>query len=545
MAAGGRSVARALACALAAASAAAVAGPSFTADFSQTAAPLNMPLLDCVGSGHGSLALRADYREHLARVQRDIGFKHVRGHGLLHDDMSALLGGRASLANLFSVVDFYLSVGLRPFFEVSYMPQALAADPDALIMHYRACVSAFAADKAQAWAAFVAEVFAGLEARYGADEVRTWSIECWNEPAGPGFLPRPNMTRLAAYFELYEVTARAVASVDPLLRVGGPATQNLLWIPDLLNFTDAGRRVPQRFVSTHYYPTEMGAAEITRTSWEDNITAAADVAEAAGLPLVVTEFSAGLANGAYDAPFAAAFVVHAAAAFLGARNVPTLSWWTFSDVFEETGFMSQTWVNTYGLQTKYGVPKPAYRAFEMLAALPSTGVFVDADAGGAPRRPRSGPAARCTATVGTVDVVTAVDASLGTTVVLHALVTNFNANVENATDPTTGLPIATASGVTIKFSGLPAHAVLPTAASLSLIDSKHAWARPAFVANGSPMYPTPAQIAAEQEASLVVPVPIALLDHGGGQVSFTLPDLEPYAVARVLVTIAVPPPRPL
>ena len=261
---------------------AAAAGPSFTADFSQTAA-LNFPLLDCVGSGHGSLALRADYREHLARVQRDIGFKHVRGHGLLHDDMSALLGGRASLANLFSVVDFYLSVGLRPFFEVSYMPQALAADPDALIMHYRACVSAFAADKAQAWAAFVAEVFAGLEARYGADEVRTWSIECWNEPAGSGFKPRPNTTRPAAYFELYEVTARAVASVDPLLRVGGPATQSLLWIPDLLNFTDAGRRVPQSFVSTHYYPTEMGAAEITRTSWEDNITAAADVARRHGV----------------------------------------------------------------------------------------------------------------------------------------------------------------------------------------------------------------------------------------------------------------------
>ena len=175
----------------------------------------------------------------------------------------------------------------------------------------------------------------------------------------------------------------------------------------------------------------------------------------------------------------------------------------------------------------------------MLAALPSTGVFVDADAGGAPRRPGSGPAARCTATVGTVDVVTAVDASLGTTVVLHALVTNFNANVENATDPTTGLPIATASGVTITFSGLPARAVLPTAASLSLIDSTHAWARPAFVANGSPMYPTPAQIAAEQEASLVVPVPIPLVDHGGGQVSFTLPDLEPYATAHLVIEVAL------
>ena len=53
------------------------------------ATPLNFPLLDCVGSGHGTLALRADYQAHLAQVQRDIGFKHIRGHGLLDDDMSS------------------------------------------------------------------------------------------------------------------------------------------------------------------------------------------------------------------------------------------------------------------------------------------------------------------------------------------------------------------------------------------------------------------------------------------------------------------------
>ena len=242
-----RPLARALACALAAVAVGGGAAPVFTADLAQTAT-LNTPLLDCVGAGHGALALRADFREHLARVQRDIGFRHIRGHGLLHDDMSALLGGRASLANLFSVIDFYLSVGLRPVFEVSYMPLALADDPDALIMHYRACVSAFAADKAQAWAAFIAEVFSGLVARYGVDEARLFRAEVWNEPAGPGFRPRLNMTRLDVYFELYETTARAIASVDPLIPVGGPATQNLMWLPDFINFTDAGRRVPASFV---------------------------------------------------------------------------------------------------------------------------------------------------------------------------------------------------------------------------------------------------------------------------------------------------------
>ena len=106
---------------------------SFTADYSQQAL-LNLPLLDCVGSGHGSLALRADYRDHLAKVQRDIGFKHIRGHGLLDDDMSTYLKGNANLFNLFSVFDYYLAVGIRPIFELSFMPRDLAADPSKTIM---------------------------------------------------------------------------------------------------------------------------------------------------------------------------------------------------------------------------------------------------------------------------------------------------------------------------------------------------------------------------------------------------------------------------
>jgi xylan 1,4-beta-xylosidase len=171
------------------------AQPSFTADFSQTAT-LNQPLLDCVGSAHGSVALRADYRAHLARVQHDIGFKHIRGHGLLSDDMSTFLYGHANLINLFSIFDFYLSVGIKPIFELSFMPRELAFDPTRTVMHYQGIVATFAADKAQAWADFISEVFVGLEARYGTDQVRSWRVEIWNEPAGTYFFqPRPGQSQ--------------------------------------------------------------------------------------------------------------------------------------------------------------------------------------------------------------------------------------------------------------------------------------------------------------------------------------------------------------
>ena len=156
--------------------------------------------------------------------------------------------------------------------------------------------------------------------------------------------------------------------MDPLISVGGPATENLLWVAEFINITGAGSKMPAHFLSTHHYPTDETPTK--RTQYEDEIIAVAEQAGAVGLPLVMTEISAGLGN-QYDPPFAASFIIHEAAAFLGVPNVPastgrsanpiiaailtsllipqTLSFWTFTDIFEEPGFQSQTWIDTFGI----------------------------------------------------------------------------------------------------------------------------------------------------------------------------------------------------
>ena len=188
-----------------------------------------------------------------------------------------------------------------------------------------------------------------------------------------------------------------------------------------------------------------------------------------------------------------------------------------------------------------GVPKPSYRALQLLAGFPRVGVPVDADANGTPRRSGLGPAGTCTATVGTVDVITGVDFSQGTTIRISALFANWNFNVNDATNPSTGLPIETASGVVLSFAGLPKGAIIPSNATFTLLDSTHGWARPAWVAAGSPLYPSAADIDAELAASQLVPQPIPILEGGSpGVVSVTIPDLEPYATALLVVEYGVP-----
>merc|ERR1711865_258787 len=84
---------------------------------------------ESVGSGHFALGLRADWRAQLTRARADIGFKRVRMHGMLDDDMSVSLGppqpdtqppvpGGYSFVSLDSVVDFLSSIGMDAFFEV-------------------------------------------------------------------------------------------------------------------------------------------------------------------------------------------------------------------------------------------------------------------------------------------------------------------------------------------------------------------------------------------------------------------------------------------
>lgn len=167
------------------------------------------------------------------------------------------------------------------------------------------------------------------------------------------FCPAPGVSQIDGYFQLYNVTSHAIAAVDPLLAVGGPATAYLDWVTDFMDRTDSGRAMPAHFVSTHSYPTDYtNPASQTRTMWEDGILFRAS--QTGNLPLVMTEISAGLGT-QYDPPFAGSFVLHATAAFLGVANVPTLSYWTFSDVFEEQGFQSAPWVNEYGIQVRRDV----------------------------------------------------------------------------------------------------------------------------------------------------------------------------------------------
>lgn len=69
----------------------------------------------------------------------------------------------------------------------------------------------------------------------------------------------------------------------------------------------------------------------------------------------------------HDDPYAAAFIVKTV---LEANAlVEGYSYWTFSDIFEENYFPSVPFQGGFGLMNVDGIPKPSYRAYQLLHGL--------------------------------------------------------------------------------------------------------------------------------------------------------------------------------
>jgi xylan 1,4-beta-xylosidase len=326
-----------------------------------------------VGSGHAPLALRADWQAQMRRSHEELGFSHVRFHGLLCDDMSTLVAEGDALCYSFfnadQVFDFLLSIGMRPFVELSFMPGVLASG-DKTVFHYRANVTA-PKDYTQ-WFTLIRKLVAHWVARYGLVEVRQWFFEVWNEPNLSAF----GSGSQDEYFMLYRYTAQAIKSVDSALQVGGPATAENAWIEEFVGFCESGQ-APVDFISTHHYPTdafgqpgddtEMQLARSRRSALRDQ---AREVRKQAGdRPVYYTEWctSSNPRDSMHDEPYAAAFIVKTVMEANGL--VQGYSYWTFSDIFEENYFPSVPFHGGFGLLNIHGIAKPSYRAFELLHAL--------------------------------------------------------------------------------------------------------------------------------------------------------------------------------
>jgi xylan 1,4-beta-xylosidase len=496
-----------------------------------------------IGAGRANEALRASWQEQLRMAASVAGFRYVRFHGLFHDDMFVYQeqDGKPiyNFQYIDDVFDRLLDAGVRPFVELSFSPADMAS-VKATTMWWKANGSP--PKDYQKWADLVSAFARHCLDRYGRDEVRTWYFEVWNEPDLKAFFAG---TR-TQYFELYKVTARALKKIDAQLRVGGPATSNFVpdgrfdgeeedhsppielksnvdldslpwhpvWVEQFLDYCHRNQ-LPVDFVSTHPYPTDyvvddkgtghslVRSVDSTRKDLQ-KVRSIVDRSPYPKAEIHLTEWNSSpwLNDYTHDSLAAATFIVKENVESVGL--VDSLSYWTFTDVFEEGGGDPTIFHGGFGLINFQGIVKPAFHAYRFLNCLGNE-LLASSSVGVVTRDRKSGR--------------------------VSALLYNYPATMRTAVPTTNSLPEADqmeASGeiqpVDIVLTGMPANAPV----LVETLDQNHGDATAAWEEMGRPEPPTREQTWILREAAQDTQKELL---HADGNGSFVLHRrMAPWAV---------------
>jgi xylan 1,4-beta-xylosidase len=340
------------------------------------------------GSGRAILSLRENYRDDLRSVKQITGLSYVRFHGIFNDEVgiySEDAQGHAvyNFSYVDQIYDGLLKLGIRPFVEISFMPNQLAASNLLHVFWYRPNVSP--PKDWNRWDDLIAAFAHHLVDRYGIDEVAQWYFEVWNEPNLDFWAGQPKQE---TYWELYDHTALTIKKISPRLRVGGPASAQAAWVDALIRHC-AEKKIPLDYVSTHVYANDT-AQDVFGT--QENIPRDRMVCRAVdkvhkqitsstmpSLPLIWSEYNASYKNepDVTDAVYMGPWLADTIRQCDGLVDV--MSYWTFSDVFEEQGVVKSPFYGGYGLIAEDGIPKPAFNAFKLLHELGEERIQLDSD----------------------------------------------------------------------------------------------------------------------------------------------------------------------
>jgi xylan 1,4-beta-xylosidase len=297
--------------------------------------------------------------------------------------------------------DRMLKTGVRPFVELSFVPSELAIVKNTTFWWH---ANGSPPSDYTKWAALVNATVDHWVARYGIAEVRSWYFEVWNEPNLTDSFFRGTQQQ---YFELYKLTTKTIKGIDPALRVGGPATSNFnmdqaairkaqasgklfdpmavpwkpIWIDEFFSYCKANN-LPVDFVSTHPYPQDFAIDEpgtTTRNHFRRSINSTRDdlrtlrkLIDASPYPhaeIQLTEWSSSPSpvDHSHDSLAAAAFIVKTNLESIGLVN--SLSYWVFTDVFEENRKTDSVFHGGFGLINYQQIVKPAFHAYRLMNEL--------------------------------------------------------------------------------------------------------------------------------------------------------------------------------
>lgn len=360
--------------------------------------------------GRAAEGLRADVQAHLTELQSDIEFEYIRFQGIFSEDMMICNLNRDGKIEynwnyVDKLVDFLLSVNLKPFLSLGFMPEELKSSDNTM---FWSNVNISQPKDITLWKDLVMEFVKHCMNRYGLEEVESWYFEVWNEPEIEGMFW---VGTKEEYFEFYKETVLSIKSISKKLKVGGPSITAMAitqgdWMDEFLRYIDKNN-LPLDHLSIHIYPERYELEEVVATfkmmaeikNGKNDLTDFAEIYEMkenaraiylgkdnsfntldiAGdkvdkylkekLEIHVTEWNASSREGnlIHDTCFVSNFIIDN---ILRCRDkTSSMGYWVATDVMEEIKSIKKEFHGGFGLMTNNGIKKPSYFAYFMLKKL--------------------------------------------------------------------------------------------------------------------------------------------------------------------------------
>ncbi|MDF2514110.1 MAG: hypothetical protein K0S04_3976 [Herbinix sp.] len=353
--------------------------------------------------GRARELLYSEIQDMLKLQQKEIKFQYIKFHGIFDDALGVYREDDCgnpvyNFTYVDKVLDFILSVGLKPMIQLSFMPKALALDTSKTIFQFEFYISPPKDEKK--WCDLVSTLTNHLILRYGHREVSQWIFTFWNEALD--YLPfQLNNPEIA--FHLYELSYRAVKECNPNLTF---ASMSVYHEPNMagdyvryLEYVKINSCEPDAYLF-HFYPTRYDSSiqeeHTMLTSYESKDTQNnlsvnpkprrlklhrnPDIMkESLGIirqlvsdpqkPIYITEWNLSPSHRELlnDTCYSSCYILKNI--LENYDTVDSFCHWSLTDWIEELEFAPELFHGGMGFFTKNGIKKPAYYAYYLLNKL--------------------------------------------------------------------------------------------------------------------------------------------------------------------------------
>lgn len=342
--------------------------------------------------GRAFACLRSDVQMQIRQAKVDYDFEYLRFRDIFSDDLYVYYEDENkepiySWQSLDNVFDFIISLGVKPFSEIGYMPNKLASRKQFSGWQYHPNVSF--PKSIERWTALIRQFLTHYIERYGISEVRTWYFDFWTSPDLKVKNPYWNED-MDSFFQFYKATYDTFLEVDDKLRLGSPNFSTISgfpWYEAFFQFCYANHIFPS-YVSIHIYGCELkGTPSLTESLSDINsesfsisnqnyiheqLKVLHQIMNRCGfrsLDVIVSDWNLSFLpkDLIRDTCYMGPFIAHTYAQTLS--QVKGMCYWSLSDIHEDAFPESRLFSGGPGMMDYHGLKKASYNTISLIGKL--------------------------------------------------------------------------------------------------------------------------------------------------------------------------------